>query len=89
MKTTKPTVIRACFKRVLWMDLKDEIVAIDIDSKSENCYTGFRLFEGFESVPVDFIRGRMVNAKPHEILATKTNLERLGYTVNTVNSLRG
>lgn len=87
MKTTKP--IRMCFKRVLWMDLKDEIVAIDIDSKSENCYRGFRLFEGFESVPVDFIRGRMVNAKPHEILATRSSLERLGYDVKTVKTLKG
>lgn len=85
----KKETLVVCFKRVRFLDLRDEIVAIDINSKDGNCYKGFRLFEGWEPVPVEFIRGRMINAKPNEIVATKTNLERLGYTVNTVNSLRG
>lgn len=80
--------MRLVFKTVLYGEDKNRVLAVDIDSAWSGLYTIYDLF-GECLVSKDYIQSNTRNAKPVEITATKTKVERLGYNVEIVKSLRG
>ena len=76
------------FKIAKYDDEKGNVIAVDLDSKSENSFTTHTLFLGERKLSAEWLRRKTRNATPKEYLSTLTDLKKQGHQIEITGSLK-